>query len=64
MMGGVSWRGGSWEVTKFTTITWLKMEDVCILCNVIEVFLRKKVTKVKMKTFYPLQDPNGIGTVM
>jgi hypothetical protein len=29
-MGGVSWRGGSREVAKPTTIAWLKMKDVCI----------------------------------
>jgi hypothetical protein len=47
VMGGVFWRGGSWGVIKFITIAWLKMEDAYILCNVIETFWRKKVTKVK-----------------
>jgi hypothetical protein len=47
-MGGVTWRGGSQKVAKHVAITLFKMEDACILCNVIEVFLRTKVTKVKI----------------
>jgi len=35
-MGGVSWKDKNWEVSKPTTITWLKMEDACIFYNVIE----------------------------
>jgi len=42
MRGVVSWRGGSQEVVKPTTITQIKMEDVCILCNVIEIFYEQK----------------------
>jgi len=38
VMGGVFSRGGSWEVVRLTTTIRLKMEDVCILCNVIEIF--------------------------
>jgi hypothetical protein len=46
-------------------IAQLEMEDVCIFCNVIEIFLRRKVTKVeKMKAFSPFQAPNDIGTIM
>jgi hypothetical protein len=37
MMGGVSSRGGSREVDRFMVIVQLKMEDVCILRNVIEI---------------------------
>ncbi len=37
MMGGVSSRGGSREVDRFMAIVQLKMEDVCILRNVIEI---------------------------
>jgi hypothetical protein len=37
-MGDVSWRGGSLEIVKPTTIAWFKMEDPCTLCNVIETF--------------------------
>ncbi len=48
LMGGVTWRGGSQKVAKHVAITLFKMEDACILCNVIEVFLRTKVTKVKI----------------
>jgi hypothetical protein len=46
-MGDVSWRGGSQEVAKPTTTIQLKMEDSCSLCNVIEIFCQKKVTKTK-----------------
>ncbi len=41
-MGGVFWRGGSWEVAKPMTITQLKMEDACNLYNVIENVLPKR----------------------
>jgi hypothetical protein len=37
-MGGVSSKGGSQEVAKPMIIAQLKMEDVCIFCNVIEIF--------------------------
>jgi hypothetical protein len=47
VMGSVSWRGGSWEVAKPTAIAWLKMEHACILCNVIETFWQRKLTKTK-----------------
>jgi hypothetical protein len=47
-MGGVFWRGGSREVTKPTVATQLKMEDVCIFCNVIKKHLWKKMTKVEI----------------
>jgi hypothetical protein len=39
---GRSILGGSQEVVKATAIAWLKMKNVCILCNVIEIFLTKK----------------------
>jgi hypothetical protein len=55
-MGGVSWRGGSQEVIKLTTTTQLKMEDTCILCNVIKTFWHKKMTKVeKWEPFVPFK---------
>jgi hypothetical protein len=38
VMGGLSSRGGSQEVDRSMTIAQLKMEDACILCNVIEIF--------------------------
>jgi hypothetical protein len=41
-MGGVFWRGGSQKVAKPTTIAQLKMEDACILRNVIELFDKEK----------------------
>jgi hypothetical protein len=47
VMGGVSWRGGSWEVAKLIVIAWLKMEDTCIFYNVIKKFWWKKMTKVE-----------------
>jgi hypothetical protein len=37
-IGVLSSRGGSWEVAKLTAITSLKMEDVCILYSIIEIF--------------------------
>jgi len=46
-MGDGSWRGGSWEVAKLTTTVQLKMEDSCIICNVIEIFCWRKVTKIE-----------------
>ncbi len=42
VMGSVSWKVGSWEVVKLTTTTQLKMEDACILCNVIKLFGEEK----------------------
>ncbi len=39
VMRGVFGRGGSREVTKPTTTAQLKMENACILRNVIETFL-------------------------
>jgi len=41
-MGGAFWRGESREVVICTIIAWLKMEDACILYNVIEFFDREK----------------------
>jgi hypothetical protein len=38
VMGGLFPRGGSQEVDRSMTITQLKMENACILCNVIEIF--------------------------
>jgi hypothetical protein len=46
-MGDVSWKGGSQEVARPTTIAWVKMEEACNLYNVIEIFYRKKVTKTE-----------------
>jgi hypothetical protein len=48
VMGGVSWKGGSQEIVKPTTITLLKMEDICILCNVIKKIIWRLVTKVEL----------------
>jgi hypothetical protein len=48
-MGDVSKRGGSREVARLTTITQLKMEDVCNHCNVIKFFCQKKIIKIKEK---------------
>jgi hypothetical protein len=61
-MEGVSWRIGSWEVTKPTSIAQLKMEDACILYNVIKI--KKKDQGKKMKVFCPFHAPNGIDTIM
>jgi hypothetical protein len=64
-MGGVSWKGGSWEVAKPTTNAQLKMEEVCILYDVIETFLMKKSDQGrKMRAFCPLQALNDIGIIM
>jgi hypothetical protein len=47
-MGDVSWKGGSQKVVKLiTTTTQLKMADACSLCNVIEFFCLKKITKIE-----------------
>jgi hypothetical protein len=46
-MGGVCWRGGSQEIAKPLATARLKMEDVCILYNVIKTFWWRKMTKVK-----------------
>jgi hypothetical protein len=68
VMGGMFWNGGSWEVAKPTVNAQLKMEDICILSNVIEIFLTKKSQKNdqgrKMRAFYLLQALNGIGIIM
>jgi hypothetical protein len=47
VMGGLFSKGGSREVAKPIAIARLRMEDVCILYNVIEIFLQKKMTKVE-----------------
>jgi hypothetical protein len=61
-MRGVFGRGGSREVTKPTTTAQLKMENACILRNVIETFLWMKSDQSrKMRALCPLQTPNGIG---
>jgi hypothetical protein len=44
---GGSWRGGSQEVIRPIAIVGLKMEDVCILYNVIEILWWRKVTKIE-----------------
>jgi len=41
-MGGVPWKGGSWEVIRPMITTWFKMENAYIFCNVIEIFWQKK----------------------
>jgi hypothetical protein len=64
MKGGVSWRGGSWELVKPTVTIQLKMEEVCILCNVIEILWQNKVTKIERCAFWPFQAPNGIAIIM
>ncbi len=64
MMGGVSSRGGSREVDRFMVIVQLKMEDVCILRNVIEILKwRKSNQDKKMKASLSFQAPNGIGII-
>ncbi len=39
VMGGVSLRVESWGIVKPVVTIQLKVEDVCILCNVIEASL-------------------------
>ncbi len=46
VMGGVSWRGENQEIIKFMATAQFKMEDILIFYNVIEIFWRRKVTKV------------------
>jgi len=56
VMGDVSWRGGSREITKPMAITRLRIEDACILCNVIETIWQWKMTKVKIwRPFSPFK---------
>jgi hypothetical protein len=47
VMGGAFCKGGSWEIIRLIITISLQMEDVCILYNVIENFLWKKITKTK-----------------
>jgi hypothetical protein len=61
-MGGVCWKGGSQELAKPTTTTQLKMENTCILCNVIKVFTKKGDQSRKMKASNPFN--NGIGIIL
>jgi hypothetical protein len=49
VMKGVFWRGGSQEVARPITTTWIKMEDGCILCIAVEFFSRKRIIKTKKK---------------
>jgi hypothetical protein len=63
--GGHALKGGNQEVAKPIITAWLKMEDACILCNVIKNFWRKKVTKTKKRrALWPFETPNGIGTIV
>jgi len=39
--------GASQEVVRPTATTWFKMDNACGLCNVIEKFWQKKVTKTE-----------------
>jgi hypothetical protein len=43
-MKGVFKKGGSEDITRCMTTAQLKMEIVYNLCNMIEIFLRRKVT--------------------
>jgi hypothetical protein len=47
VMGGVFWRGGNWKIVQPTIIIQLKLKGSCILCNVIEFFDTKKITKIE-----------------
>jgi hypothetical protein len=64
VMGGVSWKGGNWEVAKLTTIARLdiKMVDICIFYNVIETFWQRKVAKVeRWEPFDPFKLQMALG---
>jgi hypothetical protein len=64
-MGGAFSRGGSWEVARPTATAQLKMEDVCILCNVIEKKFTEKSNKDKRRSaFCSFEVPHGIGTIV
>jgi hypothetical protein len=39
--------GGSQEVVRLIATPGFKMKDACILCNIIEICLRRKVIKTK-----------------
>jgi hypothetical protein len=39
--------GGSWKIFKPIAIAWLKVEDACIFCNVIEILLWRKWPRQK-----------------
>jgi hypothetical protein len=52
LMGGVFWKGKSREMVKPTTIAWLNMKDICILCNVIEIFWWRNVIKIERWELY------------
>jgi hypothetical protein len=39
--------GGSQEVVRLIATTGFKMEDACILRNIIEIFIPRKVIKTK-----------------
>ncbi len=47
VMGGVSRRDGSRELARPIATAQLKMENACILCNISDIFLRRKVTKIE-----------------
>jgi hypothetical protein len=36
--GGESWNKGCWEIAMPIVIAQLKMEDVCMFCNVMGIF--------------------------
>jgi hypothetical protein len=46
-MGGVFQKDASWKVVTLMITIWLKMENVCIFCNVIQIFWWKKQPKQK-----------------
>jgi hypothetical protein len=62
MMWGAFWKGGNREITRPVVMTWFKIKDVCILSNVIEIFLWKKITKTKRGR--PFEIPHGLGRIV
>jgi hypothetical protein len=61
-MGGVSWRGGSWEVIRPMITTRFKMENAAYFAMWLKFFYGKKKPRQKDEALWPFQVLNGIGT--
>jgi len=58
------WKGGSQEMARLAIMAWFKMEDTCILSNIIEFFWQKKSNQDRKRRAFPFETPNGIDTTL
>ncbi len=51
-------------MARHAIMTWFKMEDACILSNIIEIFLTKKKNQDRKRRAFPFETPNDIDTIV